>query len=145
MTLCNSGWWPGYGTEGRLGRGCGCPSCGFNSFPFLSSNSQTFSLAVGRWWDGNRRLGRGRDAQSLSTVVPLGPPWNQPLPPRICLRTHGTELLEKSADIFETYLRLCIMVSINQEALSKQENQRHVMNHQLEFLSEEANTDFTRQ
>ena len=63
-------------------------------------------LAVGRWWDGNRRLGRGRDAQSLSTVVPLGPPWNQPLPPRICLRTHGTGLLEKkqSADIFETYL-----------------------------------------
>ena len=42
VTLCNSGWWPGYGTEGRLGRGCGCPSCGFNSFPFLSSNSQTF-------------------------------------------------------------------------------------------------------
>ena len=65
------------------------------------------------------------------------------------LPPHGTGLLEKkeSADIFETYLRLCIMVSINQEALSKQENQRqgyHAMN-QLEFLSEEANTDFTRQ
>ena len=56
------GWWPGYGTEGSLGRGCGCPSCGFNSFPFLSSNSQTFvclasGQVVGRQSETGQRTG----------------------------------------------------------------------------------------